>query len=369
MSTTKSKIVAIHLLNDFSGSPLVFSQALEALQAAGHPIVIHTSKGKTGFLNRVQAPFHYFPYQFHANAFLRLLAFLWSQCYLFFQVLQYRKEDVVIYVNTLLPFGGALAARCIRKKVYYHVHESYIKPAPLKAFLKGVAAHTAHSIFYVSQYLYQSERIGKVNAYVLHNVLPEDFVTRAERTEYKAPSSEFLVLMVCSFKAYKGVPQFLELAKRHPDLRFELVLNTSAEEVASHFTPMNTPKNLTVFSVQKDMGVFYSRAHLVMNLTNPLECIETFGMTLLEAMSYGIPVIGPTQGGPTEIVTEKVNGFQIDVTDEATLDFRLSYLASNPDFMLQLSSGARNTAKRFGSEKFEKAIVDSFENGKVDVRK
>ena len=369
MNTTKSKIVAVHLLNDFSGSPLVFSQALNALKASGHPIVIHTSEGKSGFLDQVEAPKFYFPYQFYSNIFIRLMAFTFSQVFLFFQLMKYRKEDVTIYVNTLLPFGAALAAFCMKKQTFYHVHESYIQPAPLKSFLRWVASFTADTIFYVSNYLYQEEKIGNVNACVLHNVLPESFVDRAAKNHY-LPSIEgkFTVLMVCSFKDYKGVPQFVELAARHSNLNFELVLNTTIEEVNTHFSPNKTPFNLNVFSVQRDLDNFYSRANLVVNLTNPKQCIETFGMTLLEAMSYGVPVIAPTQGGPAEIVEETINGFQIDVHDEATLDFRLSFLASNPEFMQQLSTGARETAKRFGSEKFKNSLINVFDSCNKDVR-
>jgi L-malate glycosyltransferase len=370
MNKGKMKIVAVHLLNDFSGSPLVFSQALQTLQKAGHPIVIHTSQGKSGFLDNVDAPKFYFPYQFYANSTWRLFAFLYSQVYLFFQLMKYRKEEVIFYVNTLLPFGAALAAFCMRKKTFYHVHESYIKPALLKSFLRGVAWLTADTIFYVSNYLYQQEKIGKVNACVLHNVLPSTFVDRAAQSNYTpAKNGKFTVLMVCSFKDYKGVPQYKELARRHPNLNFELVLNASKVEVNVNFTPQHTPTNLKVYSVQKDLDPFYSRANLVVNLTNPKLCVETFGMTLLEAMSYGIPVIAPTKGGPAELVEETKNGFQIDVNDEATLDFRLSYLASHPDFMNKLSTGARETAKRYGTEKFQDTILDVFDSCNNDVRK
>jgi glycosyltransferase involved in cell wall biosynthesis len=369
MKMMKSKIVAVHLLNDFSGSPLVFSQALNALKASGHPIVIHTSEGRSGFLDQVEVPKIYFPYQFYSNVFMRLMAFTFSQVFLFIQLMKYRKEDVIIYVNTLLPFGAALAAFCMKKQTIYHVHESYIKPAPLKFFLRWVASSTADTIFYVSNYLYQKEKIGKVNACVIHNVLPESFVDRAARNHYlPSHNGSFTVLMVCSLKDYKGVPQFVELAARLANLNFELVLNASQEEVDVNFSPVKIPSNLKVYSVQKDLDAFYSRANLVVNLTNPKQCIETFGMTLLEAMSYGVPVIAPTQGGPTELVEETKNGFQIDVHDEATLDFRLSFLAANPEFMQQLSKGARETAKRFGSENFKRALTTVFDSCNKSVR-
>jgi hypothetical protein len=82
----KSKIVAVHLLNDFSGSPLIFSQALEGLQAAGHSVTIYTSSNKEGFLGNVQGEIKSFPYKFFRNPIIRLVAFVGSQLILFFML-------------------------------------------------------------------------------------------------------------------------------------------------------------------------------------------------------------------------------------------------------------------------------------------
>ena len=43
--------------------------------------------------------------------------------------------------------------------------------------------------------------------------------------------------------------------------------------------------------------------------------VETFGLTALEAMSAGLPVIVPTEGGIAEMVTDGDNGYKIDVQD------------------------------------------------------
>lgn len=362
MKEVKSRIVAVHLLNDFSGSPLVFTQALSGLQHSGHEVIVHTSSSRDGFLDRLNVPFVYFPYSFFKNSFLRLFAFSLSQCYLFFQLLRYRKENVIIYVNTLLPFGAALAGAIMGKKVMYHVHESYIRPKLLKFFLRFVASKTADTVVYVSNYLMNTDKISGPHGHVIYNALPDEFTTKAENFSYHAHTEgQFTVLMICSLKDYKGIPEYLQLAKRHPHLQFELVLNAPISEISNYFAKREDTKNLKIFSVQTDLDSFYRRASLVVNLTNPALCVETFGMTILEAMCYGIPVIAPPLGGPAELVKNEYNGFSIDVRDASTLDFRLQYLASHPELMNSLSNGALQTAAQFNAGRFKKELVNTLQ--------
>jgi len=354
----KPKIVAVHLLNDFSGSPMVLSQALIGLQKSGHEVVIHTAGGREGFLSDIDCKKEYFKYKFFRNPLLRLAAFICSQLVVFTQLLKYRKENVVIYVNTLLPFGAALAGKIMGKKVVYHIHESYIKPVALKNFLKGVAANTADTAVYVSNYLCEAEKIKNIKYKVVYNALPDEFVSKADGFNYHIPNaSSFTVLMVCSLKEYKGVNEFVALAKRHPKLRFEMVLNATKEDISNYFSEGNIPSNLTLFPTQKDLDPFYRRASLLLNLTNPQLCVETFGMTILEAMCYGIPVIAPPVGGPAEIVDSGKNGFTIDVREEANLDFAIEKLYADGNMLSSFSSKAKETSSRFSTHDLQGEIV------------
>ena len=356
----KKKIVAVHLLNDFSGSPLVFSQTLNALQTAGHEIILHTGNGGEGFLDRLNIPVVRFPYRFHRNHVLRLIVFMWSQLITFIQILKYRNEDVCIYVNTLLPFGAALGAKLIGKPVIYHLHETSIRPFALLRFLQKTAEKTATRAIYVSLYLHRELPLKGVDSKVVYNALPEEFEKETNGFEYKTTGSAFVVLMVCSLKKYKGIFEFIALAKRHPELQFEMVINTRKEEIELFFKNEQLPVNLCIHPIQKNLHPFYRRASLVVNLTNPGLCIETFGMTLLEAMSYGIPVIAPPVGGPSEIVINGENGFTADVRNEYQMDSLLQQLSARKEDLIRLSANARSSSQKFSSEGFNSRILELF---------
>src|SRR4051812_48801243 len=108
--TKGKKIVCVHLLNDFSGSPLVLSMVIKGLLKSGNEVELITSGGE-GFLSNLDVKYNYVNYSFHNNKWIRLFRFFKAQFALFFKVLAYRNTEVQLYINTLLPCGAALAGK------------------------------------------------------------------------------------------------------------------------------------------------------------------------------------------------------------------------------------------------------------------
>ena len=352
----KKKIVCVHLLNDYSGSPLILSMVIKGLIQSGHEVELITSRGKEGFLSNLPVTYRYFEYRFHPNKWIRLLRFFKSQVSVFRMIMDYRKENIQLYINTLLPFGAALAGKLTGKKINYHLHESYIQPRLLKHILKQVASHCADSAIYVSNYLLEAEHLKGVKNTVIYNVLPDEFTERAGHHYIFQQKNNFIVLMISSMKRYKGINEYVTLAAKMAELNFELVLNASQVEINEYFSNISLPANLQIYPVQKDVHPFYQRASLVVNLSNPVQCIETFGMTLLEGMCYGLPVIGPPVGGPTEVIAEGINGYSIDSRNVEQLAATIRSISCNSYLQLQLSKGAKKTASHFSEHQLHQRV-------------
>ena len=95
-----------------------------------------------------------------------------------------------------------------------------------------------------------------------------------------------------------------------------------------------------------------------MNLSRIDEWIETFGLTILEAMTFGIPVIVPPIGGPKEIVRNKVDGFQISSYDIETIANKIIELSKNPLLCEQISKNCVEQSAKFNFNNFERSIVE-----------
>lgn len=353
------KIVFIHLLNDFSGSPKVLSQVIDIANASGVEVHLYTCTGGTGFLDRVNAKRFYFPYKHFSNKLLTFFSFFSSQLVLFLKLLKYRNDsDVVFYINTMLPFAAALAGKVMGKKVVIHIHETSIKPRLFKSFLRLMIKVSASKILFVSEYLKINEEFDGVESAVIYNGIE----SQKSFPVLKSHSDSFLVLMICSLRTYKGVFEFVALAAKFkvvkPEVRFTLILNAIDSEIKLFFQDVLLPTNLTIVSKLSDVKPYYLESNLLVNFSKPDEWIETFGLTIVEGMSYGLPVIVPPVGGPAEIVVNGEQGYLINSCDMEELVSKISFLIDNPVEYHRFASNAFIRAKEFSLEVFRQKIEE-----------
>ena len=77
---------------------------------------------------------------------------------------------------------------------------------------------------------------------------------------------------------------------------------------------------------------------------------EPFGLTTVEAMARGLPVIGSGVGATVEIIAPGVNGILTPPGDERALAAAIQRLAADPSLRARLGAAARRTVERFTIE-------------------
>jgi glycosyltransferase involved in cell wall biosynthesis len=267
-----------------------------------------------------------------------------------------------------LPFGAALAANLSGSTVIYHVHEVNIRPALLKLFLVKIADIFADRLIFVSAFVKDQFNFPPGKTTVIYNALPDQFVNEAMKAVAVEKDGPFTVLMLCSLKAYKGVYRFVELAKLLPGIRFVLVLNTSAEERDVFQREANAPANCTIYPVQKVTAQFYKKAHVVLNLSIPGQWLETFGMTILEGMVYGLPAIVPPVGGVTELITDGAEGLYIDSGNVKHVAAAIIRLSTDENYYDRMASAALCKAGHFSQASFRGQITGAFNVSELPVQ-
>jgi glycosyltransferase involved in cell wall biosynthesis len=332
--------------------------AAQALQG-----VLYVSSDGRGTLESAGIPIRRYWYRRMQYRVLTLGTYLASQVCLFVKLLADRSIDpaATVYVNTLLPFGAAIYGRLTGRRVIYHLHEISVTPAPLRWFLLAVTRYTAAQLIYVSEFHRSCLRVADIPSCTIYNALDRAFAGRAAGSAYMhRHAGIFRVLMLASLRPYKGTPEFLALARRlsdRSDIAFELVCNDDAGAISRFTANHDVPPNVILHAATSDAAAHYARASVVLNLSRPDAWVETFGMTLLEAMAFGIPVIAPPVGGPVELVDDGKEGFLIDSRNGEELVTRIAYLADHPEVCDGMSASARRKSARFSAAESARRLL------------
>lgn len=175
----------------------------------------------------------------------------------------------------------------------------------------------------------------------------------ADKIEPLEDKNTFICLN--TFDHNKGVKTLLKAATllKDKELSFQIDLYGSGGEEAllREFVSQNELEDIVTFRGRtNDVETVYNNCFC---LVQP-SCIESFGLTITEAMSYARPVISTHSGGPDFIVKDGETGYLIPVNDEVALAEKMEYLLNH-----------RKVAEDFGKAG-QKRFLDLFspERGK-----
>lgn len=358
-------VLFVHLLNNHTGSPMVLANYLKNKSKNQKCHITILTSATIGALSNIEgAVYKNNCYKWRNNKLFLSINLLFSHIYQFLFVLFSRKYKT-IYINTILPFGASVAAKLRKMKIIYHVHEFYENPNFMHKVCVKVMCKNADSVIFVSQYLKEKyEELIHCRSEVVYNSTSEQFESASNRlikssVYFQRKLNNRIILMVCSLKEYKGVNEFIQLAKEMNSFNFKLVLSNDIESFVKYAQGFDLPQNLKIYTQIDNMIPFYEEAFLCLNLSHPYGekvWIETFGMTLVEANCFGVPVFGPDAGGPKEIIKDGYNGFLIDPYNIENLTNKINYLAEDFNKYLDFCNHSLEQVTFFSMNKFVQSI-------------
>lgn len=362
MNRIDKRVLVFHLLNGYTGSVKVIRDVVDILIQNGYEVGIVTSNTE-GFLSEIKnvkvTKLHY---KWHRFFFVTVILYISAQFRMFFIAFNKANQYDVFYINTILPFGASFAAWLRNKTVVYHIHEFYLQKNFLSRVYNYFLKLTATKVIFVSRYL-QNQYFLRCTSVVIYNTLDKDFLNEVELTQnlYSYEKRQD-ILLISSLKEYKGIYNFIHLASLMPDYSFKMVLSVSQDQLDLKFSSIILPRNLQIFPVTPNLHSFYSSARVNINMSIPNKWVETFGMTVLESMSYGIPNIIPPVGGPCELVDDNVEGFHIHPENYYALVSKIKLLSTNNHIYSQMSMASYNKSKSFLRNKMADSITSFLSN-------
>ncbi|MFX0133708.1 MAG: glycosyltransferase [Candidatus Hodarchaeota archaeon] len=175
--------------------------------------------------------------------------------------------------------------------------------------------------------------------------------------------SDTVFLSVGRLSEEKNLEIMLHSAKdilnKYENIKFLIIGDGQQATRLKNLTERVNIQNSVIFAgyiEYAELGLCYKHSDLLI-ITSPY---ETFGLTVVEAMHFGCPVIGVNSGGITDIIEDKRNGLYFDGTSK-DLTEKLSDIINNPNELKNFRKNAKKTSERFDIVNCTNKLIQLYE--------
>ena len=184
---------------------------------------------------------------------------------------------------------------------------------------------------------------------VIRNSISEWPITDREkiRKSYNIEKDKFLIGSVARLIPSKGIDILLkavpDILDENPGIRLMIVGSGPEEIKLKRLAAELGIESKVIFTGSvADIHNYYSAFDIFVLPT----LSEGLGITILEAMSFGLPVLASAAGGITEVITHERNGILIEPGDINELRTALQFLLDNPAKAKQYGCRAKEDIKK-----------------------
>lgn len=247
----------------------------------------------------------------------------------------------IVDTNTAVVFPGAIAAKAMGCKSVWHIRE-IIKSGLENRVISLVMQRYAHVIIANSRATGEALKVAPEKIRVVYNAVQE------RPDAQLRPHSRPTVGMAGRINRWKGQKLFCDVAalvrRQVPDVEFVIAGEAYAgeahlkQELQAYIRALGLEDTVTLLGQVEDMPGFYSGLDVFcLPSTQP----EPFGLVVIEAMEFGIPVVATDHGGPREIITQGEDGYLVSPQGPEEMAQRVTQLLLDPQSRQAMGSRGR----------------------------
>ena len=341
LDSFKNKGVDVHLLTPFAGAITEYCKqnAISYHIREFKPAFISEQSSKFKRVNHFIQNFKYYP------RLIKLISKL--------------KPDI-IYSNTSVIDIGFFLSKLLKIKHVWHIREFGDKDYGVryalgnKSFLRKIKK--TNSVICISEAIQNEVVKNSINSIIIYNGVISNESLKLRIPQYY-PKNKFVFAMVGLLFPKKGhlsaLNAFKEVVQKHPIVAFYIYGTGEPEytdELKRYVIENNLSESVVFRGFEDNKDLIYADVNCLLMCSD----YEGFGRVTVEAMAYGIPVIGKNSGGTPEIITNNYNGY-LYVTNEQ-FSGAMKEIITSKDNYEKLSKNALETARKFTIEQYSQKV-------------
>jgi glycosyltransferase involved in cell wall biosynthesis len=348
------KIFHIVTLSELGGAQTVVAHLANTL-SAGHEVTVFAGDGDNKLFPLLNPRVK----RFKVTTLVQKVSPLNDiRTFLFFAALRFRDRPDIVHLHS--SKAGALGRLAFpARNVVYTVHGfDSIRLAHRKfLFLERRLQKKCKAIVAVSRY--DEEKLKREgitrNISCIYNGVPYPPPPARRPRELPVPGKYTgKILCVARVGRQKRLDLFLETARRLPDYAFIWIGNRE--------DPPSVPENVFLLGNLPRAAEYNRMADLFMLPSN----YEGLPVVILEAMSYGKPVVASAVGGVPELVEDGVTGC-LSENDAGQFAGKVRALVDNRDLYTAISRNVRDRLRRdFTVEKMTSEYLKIYTRGRPE---
>lgn len=322
--------------------------------------------------------FHFVATSRQVGKIKNLLVALWAFIICAFRMADPKITIVHIHTASHIDFFRhavfVILAKCFRKKVLLHLHGGdferfYHRHTRVACYV----CHKADALVAVSSYfeqLFHSLHLSE-HIYLLHNAIAPPHTTLAQKDEEKK-NSKFQLLYIGSINENKGCFDVIKSIGTHKEeldgkIVFHLAGNDETGKLDTEIRRYRLEDCVVLHGwVDKE-----KKSALLQSTDCYIQTsyFESFGLSILEAMAYGLPVITSATGGIPDLVDNGLNGLFVTPGDTDGIFNAVKTLMESPATRRMMAENSIKKARNFYIDKAEQKLLSIYHDLLTDQKK
>lgn len=262
-----------------------------------------------------------------------------------------------------LGMVGYFISKKIGAKLHLQVHTDIASRKYTKSFrglLEWVCASfvikKAHGVRVVSRKVEKNikERLGikkdfsVLPVFVSLNREVQQNEIEKNKLDNFVKNHELNILMMCRLEKEKRVREalvsFERVVKKQHNVGLVIVgSGKEKDSIKKMISKNNLLGNVIVFEWTENPSLFFEKCDLFWNNS----VFEGFGMSIVESVLSGLPVLTTDVGVASEVIKDGLNGYVYDVSDHKNLHVILESIAQNPDKVFTMKQNSIQPPESF----------------------